>query len=322
MQVRRMFLTVIFFAALTPGCLFRPALDLTTAENVTGAAEVSNPTSYLAYLTLPALMELAVGSGNCPTIVDASTATTTDVRVTGGCTDADGVTHSGSMQYVDDGVKTTSTYEGYKQEGPEDCDTGSVDVSLYLDGSITSEAVSAVATDYDVSLTTISYMPNDACDVMRVKVVSDYLFTATYSGADTDLDGVPDELYTYDGNGSFFMRDTLNDPKRVGSWDVELNGFQYSTIDELSDGSGGDCTEPVAGEMVLSAGKHTATLIPDASTNCTDAVCTGWSLDGAVQSSEICGAVSGCGQTGSQQLLWLVIPLILLRRRRLAATSS
>lgn len=287
----------------------QPALEFDSTEAVEFAVGLGYPTQpVLIGLSIVIIAQLSADQDGCPIVTDNSDATTTDVLIEGnGCTvpgdpanpDDNDTTYNGTITITGDESSSLITYQQFSVTQADDCN-GPVDTTQTYDGTValSSADLTEPGADYDILLqVSVDDVDDVSCDPIAATLAWDMQVNTVNSGADTDMDGEPDEFITFDSTGDVgysFEGDFAGTPEvpNAGKWAAEAVQLQHSTIDEVGAGPD-DCEEPLSGDFSITAGGSTAELVPDGQTACTIDSCAPWSLDGTLQPDEICN-IPGC----------------------------
>lgn len=288
----------------------QPSMPVDVVENVEGAVQLGYPTQPITFTLLPVILaQLSNDQDGCPIYTDNSTGTTTDALIEGDCTvpgddmdpDSYDTSYSGTIVMAGDANATTITFNKWRIESQETCmGTGEPTAEEWNGRTIVSAPdITVPGADYDVEIQVSVSGPNDTtCNPANITLAWDYEVTTENSGADTDMDGEPDEFITFNGggdvgylgSGDFEDVDTGDIPD-AASWAATATDLQHSTIDEISPGE--ECNEALSGTLEVSASGNSAIVTSDGDTNCTADACAPWSLNGTDQPTEICG-IPGC----------------------------
>ncbi|WP_375773256.1 hypothetical protein NR798_21050 [Archangium gephyra] len=275
--------------------------SLTSETDVKEWAERSSAPNVYAVANLAATLVAVVGGSsgqdaNCP--VQQKDGNTT--RVTGGCTDKNGVEWLGSLELVSEGEDTGNfryTYDGFGYQKPFTCEgtTGQNKVVFHGTSSVTgTKAKKEFA--FDLRLESSGQQNEDSCDTTNSSGAWEY--KGTIDGADSSF-----------GEG----KQTWNGSGRIG---YESRGVvEVETKAEVVDGSVCD-SEASSGTTTVKSGGHTAVIEYDGATDCEESSTVQWSLDGKAKAEMegiSCSAVSG--PAFSAWSLALLGALGLMRRR-------
>ena len=240
--------------------------------------------SYLPVLTADISLQFG---GSCPVKAESGDTTT----YTGGCTDEEGQTWSGSATVVEGGSGSTIEYDGFGFASTTSCGGMGYPTSTEWNGRIemggtpSPGGAGSFETDVRVDLTGPD---EDDCTASTFAWAFDYAGTFE-AGPDGDGDSEPD-AQIYDGEGEFGILVVTGDPSIEGRVSAE-------TVDEIvvttftSDTSFTLCqSEALSGTTTIEAGDHTTVLTYDGDTDCDAEPTITWTLDGASQ-----GELAGVG---------------------------
>lgn len=313
--MRSRWLAVVAMSGLWVGCggPAAEALNKYKAASLASETDVkewaersSAPNIYATANLAVTLVALTGGSEgadpNCP--VQKKDGKTT--RLTGGCTDKNGVEWLGSMELVTDEEGESSglqnaryTYDNFGYQKPYTCGgkTGVTRLAFHGTTSVTgTKAKKEFAIDIRLESSGLRDEDSDSCDTLSATGAWEY--KGTVDGLDSGL-----------GQG----RQTWNGSGRIGS--EERGVVEVATKDEVVDGSVCD-DEAASGTTTIKSGGHTAVITYDGATDCEEASTVQWSLDGKA-SGELegvnCSAASG--PTFAAWSLALLGALGLMRRR-------
>jgi hypothetical protein len=243
------------------------------------AGSASAPNIYATANVAATLVAVVGGSSgedtNCP--VQQKDGNTS--RLTGGCTDKNGVEWFGSLEQVSEGEDTGNvrfTYDGFGYQKSFTCEdkTGQNKV-LFHGTSVVTGSKSKKEFQIDVRLEA-SGQQEGTCDTSSASGAWEY--KGTIDGADSPF-----------GAG----KQTWNGSGRIG---YEARGLVHvETKDEVVDGSVCD-SEAASGSTTIKSGGHTAVIEYDGATDCEETSTVQWSLDGkakAEMEGVSCSAMSG-----------------------------
>lgn len=269
--------------------------------------------SYLPILTADISLQFG---GTCPTKTESGATTT----YTGGCTDEEGQTWSGSATLEQGESGGTIEYDGFGFASTTSCGGMGYPSStewngrLEMGGMPTPGGAGTFETDLRVDLTGPD---EDDCSASTYAWAFDYAGTFE-EGPDGDGDSEPD-AQIYDGEGEFGILIVSGDPSLEGRVSAE-------TVDEIvvttftSDTSFTLCqTEALSGTTTIEAGGQTTVITYDGDTDCDEESTVTWSLDGASQ-GELAGIGCSVATTRSSSgagiafLLLGGVSLLVLRR--------
>ncbi|OJT21441.1 hypothetical protein BO221_26850 [Archangium sp. Cb G35] len=313
--MRSRWLAVVAMSGLWVGCggPAAEALNKYKAASLASETDVqewaersSAPNIYAIANVAVTLVALTGGSEgadpNCP--VEKKDGKTT--RITGGCTDKNGVEWIGSMELVSEeegessGIQNARyTYDNFGYQKTYTCGgkTGVNKFAFHGTTSVTgTKAKKEFAIDVRLESSELRDEDSDSCETLSSTAAWEY--KGTVDGADTAL-----------GNG----RQTWNGSGRMGS--EERGVVEVATKDEVVDDSVCD-DEAASGSTTIKSGGHTAVITYDGATDCEEASTVQWSLDGKA-SGEMEG-VSCSAASGPTFAAWgvaLLGALGLMRRR-------
>jgi hypothetical protein len=234
-----------------------------------------------AYASIHDEVALAAGRGSypdpaCPTVDDDGTT----LRITGGCTDADGETWNGDATVVRKGGDDVDIeYDGFgKADDDESGTTGTASVREIGDKEF----------EFEIDL------------VKKFGIET----TIVYSGS---VEGYFDETTLWNGSGRV-SRDGFLPPTGTVS---------VATEDQLWDDA--LCKDAAAsGQTRISQNGHHAVITYDGEDDCDDDQAASWTLDGESQGkiTGISCAVAPVPTRGAAHLMLSLLILALMRRRR------
>jgi hypothetical protein len=283
------------------------AASLTSETDVQEWAERSSaPNIYATTNVGITLVALVAGSDgqdpNCP--VQKKDGNTT--RLTGGCTDKNGVEWLGSLELVTDGenegeniANVRYTYDGFGYQKPYTCEGKSGQNKLLFHGtsSVTgSKSKKEFAIDLRLETSGLRDEDSGSCDTINSSGAWEY--KGTVDGVDTAFG---EGKQTWSGSG------------RIGY--EERGVVEVETKAEVVDGSVCD-SEASSGSTTIKSSGHTAVIQYDGATDCEESSTVQWSLDGKAK-AEMAG-VSCSAASGSAFSAWSVAllgALGLMRRR-------
>lgn len=264
------------------------------------AARASAPNIYASANVAVALVGLLGGSNgqdpNCPVVAKDGNTT----RITGGCTDTNGVEWFGSIEQVSEGEDTGNaliTYDGFGyQKAITGCEASGGKLKLIFQG--TSKVTGSKSKkDFEVDIRLdASGQSEGSCTPSSA--TSAWEYKGTIDGADTDF-----------GEG----KQTWNGSGRMG--DSQSGVVEVETKAEVVDGSVCN-SEAASGSTTIKSGGHTAVIQYDGATDCDEASTVQWSLDGkATGEMEGVRCSAASGPAFSAWSLALLGALGLMRRR-------
>jgi hypothetical protein len=276
------------------------AASLASETDVQEWAERSSaPLIYATTNVGATLVTVVAGSDgedpNCP--VQKKDGNTT--RLTGGCTDKNGVEWLGSMERVSEGEDTRNarfTYDGFGYQKPFSCEGQAGKNKAIFHGTISVTGTpSKKEFTIDLRQEAAGQQNEGSCDTANASAAWEY--KGTIDGADSPLG---EGKQTWSGSG------------RIG---YETRGLvEVETKAEVVDGSVCD-SEAASGSTTIKSNGHTAVIEYDGATDCEEASTVKWSLDGKA-SGELEGV--SCSATGPAFSAWSVAllgALGLMRRR-------
>jgi hypothetical protein len=283
------------------------AASLSSETDVNEWAERSSAPNIYATTNLAATLVVLMGGSdgqdpNCP--VQKKDGNTT--RLTGGCTDKNGVEWLGSMELVSEGgsegegenIKNARyTYDGFGYQKPFTCEgaTGQNKVVFHGTSSVTG-GKSKKEFAIDLRLEATGQQNEDSCDTTNSSGAWEY--KGNIDGGDSVLG---EGKHTWNGSG------------RIG---YETRGLiEVETKAEVVDGSVCN-SEAASGSTTIKSGGHTAVIQYDGATDCEEASTVQWSLDGNAK-GEMAG-ISCSAASGPALSAWSVAllgALGLMRRR-------
>ncbi|HEX5748958.1 MAG TPA: hypothetical protein VFZ09_22145 [Archangium sp.] len=307
--MRTRWLAVVAMSGLWVGCggpaaealnKYKPA-SLASQTDVNEWAERSSaPLIYATTNAAATLVTVVAGSDgkdpDCP--VEKKDGNTT--RLTGGCTDKNGVEWLGSMELVSEGEDSRNaryTYDGFGYQKPFSCEGQTGKNKAIFDGTISvTGTASKKEFTIDLRQEAAGQQNEGSCDTTNASAAWEY--KGTVDGADSPLG---EGKQTWSGKG------------RIG---YETRGLvEVETKAEVVDGSVCD-SEAASGSTTIKSGGHTAVITYDGATDCEESSTVQWSLDGKA-SGELegiqCSAASG--PTFAAWSVALLGALGLMRRR-------
>ncbi|HYO74044.1 MAG TPA: hypothetical protein VEU33_49040 [Archangium sp.] len=313
--MRSRWLAVVAMSGLWVGCGGPAAEALNKYKSASLASETdvrewaersSAPNIYATASVAVTLVTLTAGSAgedpNCP--VKAEDGKT--LRLTGGCTDKNGVEWLGSMERVTEEEGESAnvrnaryTYDNFGYQKPYTCEgkTGHDKVVFHGTSSVTGgKSRKEFAIDIRLESSGLRDEASGSCDTTNSSGAWEY--KGTVDGADATL-----------GEG----KQTWNGSGRIGY--EERGVVEVATKDEVVDGSVCD-EEASSGSTTIKSSGHTAVIQYDGATDCEETSTVQWSLDGKA-SGELEG-VSCSAASGSAFSAWgvgLLGALGLMRRR-------
>jgi len=254
---------------------------LAKAKNIPGWANASSALGVMSGVYDP--IGLAMGDS---TFSDAACPATSDdgttVRITGGCTDSDGVQWSGSATAVRGAAGLlTVTFTDYGSDqilGP-----------VRETGTVVVRELAPDRHSFDVDITS-----EGGLDAV-------IMYSGTVDGTATSASTTWNGHGTISRDGDFFDGGTI----------------EATTVNQLRDNS--ICPgEGISGQTTMVSDDHTVVIDYDGATDCDDHDAAHWSRDGEPQGTIdgiSCSAGSGAGGPGAVALIALALGLARRRRR-------
>lgn len=253
------------------------------------ASTLSAPNAYGVGVTQLILADLS-GSKTCPAVTVKGDTTT----YTGGCTDDDGTTWTGTATSIESKAKKklggSITYVDFGFSGESACDGKTkmtVSAGQTIDGTVTVDAKGGF---------TIDVVAEGAEADTKACTSNAFDYRLEYSGSIADTSKSAE---TWNGQGRF--------------GDSRIGQVMAATVNEVIDEKACD-TEAASGTTTLTADGHTAVITYDGATDCDKTSTVTWTLDGKDQ-GELSGISCSTSPLRASGLL-VLLGLLGLRRRR------
>ncbi len=280
-----------------------PPASITTSSNAIAFAQMSSAPGVFGAGALPiAVAQFAGQQNGCPTVVDDGTS----VTVTGGCTDTQGQTWSGSAR----STQTAITYNGLSVASTDTCNGTTFNTLTEFNGSVTMTATGAFDTDlrYD-----IDGFDSDTCQAATGALAWAYTGTSVAGTGDTA---------TWSGSGVVGMQGISVDGSGTITGTIEGMVEAETVAEVLNDTVCND--EALSGTTTMTAGTDVVVITYDGASDCDPTSTARWSLNGTDQGELVDISCSVSRTAGGPALGFTILALgaALLVRRRARATGS